>query len=48
MALYTPEYKPNGNEVAVIVTDEGTIRVRCTARTPHPRRQSSSSPRRAS
>ena len=27
MALYTPEYKPNGNEVAVIVTDEGTIRV---------------------
>ena len=34
MALYTPEYKPNGNEVAVIVTDEGTIRERCTARTP--------------
>ena len=27
MALYTPEYKPNGKEVAVIVTDAGTIRV---------------------
>lgn len=27
MALYTPEYVPNGNEVAVIETDEGTIRV---------------------
>lgn len=27
MALYTPEYKPNGNEVAVITTSEGTIRV---------------------
>lgn len=27
MALYTPEYKPNGKEVAVITTDEGTIRV---------------------
>ena len=27
MALYTPEYKPNGKEIAVITTDEGTIRV---------------------
>lgn len=27
MAIYTPEYKPNGNEIAVIKTDEGTIRV---------------------
>lgn len=27
MALYTPEYKPNGNEIAVINTDAGTIRV---------------------
>ena len=27
MAIYTPEYKPNGNEIAVITTDEGTIRV---------------------
>lgn len=27
MALYTPAYKPNGNEVAVIVTSKGTIRV---------------------
>lgn len=27
MALYTPEYKPNGNEVAVITTSKGTIRV---------------------
>ena len=27
MALYTPEYQPNGNEVAVIATSEGTIRV---------------------
>jgi peptidyl-prolyl cis-trans isomerase B (cyclophilin B) len=28
MALYTPEYQPNGNEVAVIETDKGTIRVK--------------------
>ena len=28
MALYTPEYKPNGNEIAVINTSQGTIRVR--------------------
>ena len=27
MALYTPEYKPNGAEVAVIETSKGTIRV---------------------
>ena len=27
MALYTPEYQPNGNEVAVIKTSKGTIRV---------------------
>ena len=27
MAEYTPEYKPNGNEVANIVTSKGTIRV---------------------
>lgn len=27
MALYTPEYQPNGNEVAVIATSEGMIRV---------------------
>ena len=27
MALYTPAYKPNGNEIAVITTSEGTIRV---------------------
>lgn len=27
MALYTPEYQPNGSEIAVITTDEGTIRV---------------------
>lgn len=27
MALYTPEYKPNGHEVAVIKTSQGTIRV---------------------
>ena len=27
MALYTPEYKPNGKEVAVIETSKGTIRV---------------------
>lgn len=25
--LYTPEYKPNGNEVAVIETNKGTIKV---------------------
>lgn len=28
MALYTPAYKPNGNEVAVIETSKGTIRVK--------------------
>ena len=27
MAIYTPEYKPNGREVAVIATSKGTIRV---------------------
>lgn len=27
MALYTPEYKPNGSEVAVIKTSKGIIRV---------------------
>lgn len=27
MALYTPEYKPNGTEVAVIKTSQGTVRV---------------------
>ncbi|ACV21959.1 peptidylprolyl isomerase [Slackia heliotrinireducens] len=26
MALYTPAYKPNGNEIAVIKTSKGTIR----------------------
>ena len=28
MALYTPEYKPNGNEIADIKTSKGTIRVK--------------------
>lgn len=28
MAIYTPEYKPNGNEVAVINTSKGTIKVK--------------------
>ena len=27
MAIYTPEYKPNGGEIAVIATSKGTIRV---------------------
>ena len=27
MSLYTPEYKPNGSEVAVITTNKGVIRV---------------------
>lgn len=27
MALYTPEYTPNGSEIAVITTSKGTIRV---------------------
>ena len=27
MAIYTPEYQPNGEEVAIIVTSKGTIRV---------------------
>ncbi len=28
MALYTPEYKPNGEEIADIKTNKGTIRVK--------------------
>ncbi|MGN0262225.1 MAG: peptidylprolyl isomerase [Eggerthellaceae bacterium] len=28
MALYTPEYVPNGNEIAVITTSKGVIRVK--------------------
>ena len=28
MALYTPEYQPTGDEVAVITTSKGTIRVK--------------------
>ncbi len=28
MALYTPEYSPNGNEVAVFNTSKGQIRVK--------------------
>ncbi len=27
MALYTPEYQPTGNEIAVLTTSQGTIRV---------------------
>ena len=27
MALYTPEYQPTGEEIAVINTSKGTIRV---------------------
>lgn len=27
MSLYTPAYKPNGNEIAVFTTNKGTIRV---------------------
>lgn len=27
MALYTPEYKPNGKEIAVVTTSKGVIRV---------------------
>ena len=27
MAMYTPEYQPNGSEIAVIQTSKGTIRV---------------------
>lgn len=27
MALYTPEYQPTGDEIAVIETSQGTIRV---------------------
>ena len=27
MAMYTPEYKPNGNEIAIIHTSKGDIRV---------------------
>lgn len=28
MALYTPEYQPNGNEIAAIETNKGTIRIK--------------------
>ena len=27
MALYTPEYQPTGEEIAVIATSKGTVRV---------------------
>ena len=27
MALYTPEYQPTGEEIAVISTSKGTVRV---------------------
>ena len=27
MAMYTPEYQPNGSEIAVIKTSKGVIRV---------------------
>ncbi len=30
MAMYTPEYKPNGKEIAVFTTSKGTIRVQLT------------------
>lgn len=30
MSLYTPEYKPNGKEIAVIETSKGTIKVQLT------------------
>ena len=30
MSLYTPEYKPNGKEVAIIETSKGTIKVQLT------------------
>ena len=32
MALYTPAYKPNGNEIAVFDTSKGTIRVQLTGK----------------
>ena len=30
MGMYTPEYKPNGKEIAVIETSKGTIKVQLT------------------
>lgn len=30
MSLYTPEYKPNGKEIAVVDTNKGTIKVQLT------------------
>lgn len=32
MALYTPEYQPTGDEIAVIETSQGTIRVQLTGK----------------
>lgn len=32
MAMYTPEYKPNGNEIAEIETSKGTITVQLTGK----------------
>ena len=40
MALYTPEYQPNGKEIAVIKTSKGDIRVQLAGDdAPHPRGQ---------
>lgn len=33
MSIYTPKYKPNGNEIAVIETSKGTIKVQLTGNT---------------
>ena len=49
MALYTPEYKPNGKEIAVITTDVARFASSFTARMrPSTSATSSSSPKRAS
>lgn len=38
--LYTPEYEVKGDEVAVLTTSKGTIRVRLDGEgAPHPRRE---------
>ena len=48
MALYTPEYQPTGEEIAVINTSKGPIRVQRATTPPSTSATSWSWPRRAS
>ena len=48
MAMYTPEYQPTGEEIAVLKTSKGTIKMRLfPEKRPRPSRTLSPTPRRA-